>query len=233
MAVGEVGPTLPEVDCERKEHQCWCGKRFDNAKNFDAHVERKHPPWMCGGAVWDPKKGEAGQWVPCKEVCSARSSLWSHFRRKHEGRYHHYCGINNCKHGSDEEWAVHLHRFKKHNIPLRSQQKCPKCGHPFGQERQYKNHVVTCRTNERPFVCKVCGEDFRQQDTLSRHMRQKHTKKGVPVERFWYYCKFCKKQLATPTSKKQHESLPHDTEGNFIRKKKGKKTGAANTDNPN
>ena len=152
---------------------------FNNAKNFDAHVQRKHPPWMCGGAVWVEKKKGKGEWVPCKEVCAARSSLWSHFRRKHEGRYHHYCRINNCKHGSDEEWAVHLHRFNKHNIPLRSQQKCPKCGHPFGQERRYRNHVLTCRTNERPFVCKVCGEDFRQQDTYSRITCDNSTRRRV------------------------------------------------------
>ena len=128
---------------------------------------------------------------------------------------------------------MHLHRFNKHNIPLRSEQKCPKCGHPFGQERQYKNHVVTCRTNEWPFVCKVCGEDFCQQDTYAHHMRQQHKKKGVPEERFWFFCKLCNKWLATATSKKQHESLPHDAEGNFIRKKKGQNTGAANTDNQN
>ena len=172
---GEAGTTQPKVDCESKDQKCWCGKMFNNSKNFDKHVQRKHPPWMCSGVVWDKEQGKQGEWVVCKKFCGIRSSLWSYYCRKHEGLHHHYCRIADCTFGSDQEWAVHLHRFNKHNVPLRSCQKCFKCGHLFGQEGRYKKHVVTCRNNERPFVCKECGKDFRQQDTLKRHMLQHHT----------------------------------------------------------
>ena len=53
----------------------------------------KLPGW-CSRSNWiKGKEGEEGHWEACHEVCSKCNSLWSHFRRKHEGRYHHYCLI--------------------------------------------------------------------------------------------------------------------------------------------
>lgn len=228
------GTKKPKVDCERKDKQCWCGKEFQSFKEMNRHIQIKHKTtWKCSGMMRVDGEEGVSKWVGCDEVCGKRNSLWSHYRRVHEGRYHHYCRIENCKFGSDEEWQVHLHRMKEHHIPLREEQKCPKCGHPFGQEGRYKRHVVTCQTSVRPFECSVCGKTFRQQDTYKRHMRQQHKKKGESKDSHWFFCQYCSKRLATRTGKKTHEALPHAADGSFIKKKKKKPAADTATDQQN
>ena len=132
---GEPAAKKKKIDCERADEQCFCRKKFETVAYLNKHIQRKHKTtWMCSGSNWiKPVEGEEqGHWEQCREVCAKRSSLWSHFRRKHEGRYHHYCLIGNCQFGSDEEWNINMHCFKKHDIQLPEEQKCPKCGQGFG-----------------------------------------------------------------------------------------------------
>ena len=208
-------------DCERLDEQCYCGKIFETLAYLDKHIQRKHKTtWMCSGANWvEGKEGKQGHWEPCREVCAKRTSLWSHFRRKHEGRYHNYCLIGDCKFGSDELWNINMHRHKKHQIPLPAEQICKKCNQGFGQISKFNAHTVTCKTDARPFECEICEETFRQRPTYLRHMRQKHKKAGESAEKHFFFCSLCGKKLRTLSGKKSHEELPHDKDGNFIKHK--------------
>ena len=180
---------------------------------------------MCSGSNWiEGKEGEEGHWEACHEVCSKGNSLWSHFRRKHKGRYHHYCLIGDCRFGSDELWNINMHCQKKHDIALPDKQKCPKCNQGFGQIGKYKAHIITCKTDTRPFVCDICDETFQQRATYTHHMRQKHKQPGVLAEKHFFFCTLCGKKLCTLSGKKSHEALPHDKDGNFIKHKDRKGT---------
>ena len=223
-AVGEEGEPpakKKKMDCEHHDEQCYCGKQFESVAYLNKHIQGKHKTtWMCSGSNWiEGKEGEEGHWEACREVCSKCNSLWSHFRRKHEGRYHHYCLIGDCRFGSDELWNINMHCQKKHDIALPDEQKCPKCNQGFGQIGKYKAHIITCETDTRPFVCDICDETFRQRATYTHHMRQKHKQPGVPAEKHFFFCTLCGKKLCTLSGKKSHEALPHDKDGNFIKHK--------------
>ena len=177
---GEPPAKKKKVDCECRDEQCYCGKQFESVAYLNKHIQVKHKTtWMCSRSNWiKGKEGEEGHWEAYCEVCSKCYSLWSHFRRKHEGRYHHYCLIGDCRFGSDELWNINMHRHKKHDIALSDEQKCPKCKQGFGQIGKYKAHIITCEMDTRPFVCNICDETFWQRSTYTCHMRQKHKQLG-------------------------------------------------------
>ena len=218
---GEPPAKKKKMDCERHDEQCYCGKQLESVAYLNKHIQGKHKTtWMCSGSNWiEGKEGEEGHWEACHKVCSKCNSLWSHFRRKHEGRYHHYCLIGDCRFGSDELWNINMHHQKKHDIALPDKQKCPKCNQGFGQIGKYKAHIITCEMDTRPFVCDICDETFRQRATYTHHMRQKHKEPGVPAEKHFFFCTLCGKKLCTLSGKKSHEALPHDEDGNFIKHK--------------
>ena len=224
---GEPAPKKKKMECERANEQCYCGKKFETIAYLNLHIQRKHKTtWMCSRSNWiEPVESkEEGHWEDCREVCSKRNSLWSHFRRKHERRYHNYCLIGDCHFGSDEEWNINMHRFKHHNIKLPEEQKCLKCGQGFSQIGKYKTHVITCKTDVRPFICDICNESFRQKPTYNWHMQQKHKRASESADTHFFFCSLCGKKLHTLTGKKSHEALPHDKDGNFIKHKNRKDT---------
>ena len=103
---GEPAPKKKKINYECADEQCYCGKKFETVAYLNKHIQRKHKTtWMCSGSNWfEPVEDEEqGHWEECREVCAKRNALWSHFRRKHEGQYHHYCLIGDCRFGSDEE----------------------------------------------------------------------------------------------------------------------------------
>ena len=181
---GEPPAKKKKMDCERRDEQCYCGKQFESVAYLNKHIQAKHKTtWIHSGSNWiKGKEGEEGHWEACREVCSKRYSLWSHFRRKHEGRYHHYCLIGDCRFRSDELWNINMHRQKKHDIPLPDDQKCPKCDQGFGQIGKYKAHIITCQMDTRPFVCQICEETFRQRGTYTRHEAETQTARGAGRE---------------------------------------------------
>ena len=160
------------MDCKCCDEQCNCGKQFESVAYLNKHIQRKHKTtWMCSGSNYiEGKEGEEGHWEACRKVCSKRNSLWSHFQRKHEGRYHHYCLIGDCRFGSDKVWNINMHCQKKHDIALLDEQKCLKCNQGFRQIGIYKAHIITCKMDTCPFVCNICDETFQQRATYTCHM---------------------------------------------------------------
>lgn len=56
--------------------------------------------------------------------------------------------------------------------------KCPLCDNAYSQMGNLAEHFVV-HTNERPFQCKYCPEDFRYRSNVSRHVVRSHSKKSV------------------------------------------------------
>ena len=132
------------MDCEHRDKKCYCGKQFESVAYLNKHIQAKHKTtWMCSGSNWiKGKEGEEGHSEACCEVCSKCNSLWSHFRRKHEGRYHHYCLIGDCRFGSDKLWNINMRPNKKHDIALLDEQKCPKFKQGFWQKIGNTGHIL-------------------------------------------------------------------------------------------
>ena len=84
--------------------------------------------------------------------------------------------------------GTNMHWFKKHEIELPDEQKCPKCGQRFGQTGKYKAHIITCQTDARPFICNISNESFEQKGTYNHHMTQQHKKPGESAEKHFYFC---------------------------------------------
>ena len=157
------------VDCDRDENQCHCGLRLKSSDEYEKHLNRAHKNnfWLCSGM----NHLDDGTVEKCKEICTKRSSLWSHFRRQHESHYHNYCDIKGCYYGSDEKWSVVKHKFNIHNVPMPEENKCPRCTKAFGQMSKLTKHLVTCQTDARPFACIECGKDFCLKESFTRHMK--------------------------------------------------------------
>ena len=68
------------VDCDRNDNQCHCGLRLKSSDEYDKHLNRAHKNnlWLCSGM----NHLDDGTVKKCKEICTKRSSLWSHFRRQ-------------------------------------------------------------------------------------------------------------------------------------------------------
>ena len=91
-----VGTNVPRlVDCRCDNNQCHYSPRFKSSNDYDNHVNRSHKNdlWVCSGTY----QLDDGTLKKCKEICTKRSSLWSHYRR------HNYCDIEGYYYGSDEK----------------------------------------------------------------------------------------------------------------------------------
>ena len=137
-----------QVDCIRDDNQCDCGLRLKSSDEYDKHVNRSHKNnlWVCSGTY----QLDDGILEKCKEICTKRSSLWSHYRHQHESHYHNICDIKGCYYGSNEKWSMVKHKFNDHNIPMLEENKCPRCAKAFGQMSKLTKHLVTCQTDARP-----------------------------------------------------------------------------------
>ena len=136
--------------------QCVCGKIFESKQFLDLHIGRKHKEnFSCSGKVV-----EKGKEYDCSFVTTDRNSMWTHFRMLHLNIWCNYCVIPTCSFGRDELSAVLKHQHDKHG--MNTGLLCTRCNKVFSQSGKLKDHLLTCKNKDRPFVCEKCGQDFRQ-----------------------------------------------------------------------
>ena len=136
--------------------QCVCGKIFESKQFLDLHIGWKHKEnFCCSGKVV-----ERGKEYDCSFVSTDRNSMWTHFRMLHLNIWCNYCVIPTCLFGHDELSAVLKHQHDKHG--MNTGLLCTRCNKVFSQSGKLKDHLLTCKNKERPFVCEKCGQDFRQ-----------------------------------------------------------------------
>ena len=136
--------------------QCVCGKVFENKQYLDLHIGRKHKKnFSCSGKVV-----EGGKEYDCSFVTTDWNSMWTHFRTLHLNIWCNYCVILTCLFGHDEIAGVLKHQRDKHGMDTGLM--CTKCNKVFSQSGKLKDHLLTCKNKEWPFVCEKCGQDFCQ-----------------------------------------------------------------------
>ena len=127
--------------------QCVCGKVFENKQFLDLHIGQKHKEnFSCSGKVL-----EGGKEYDSAFVSTDRNSMWTHFRTLHLNIWCNYCVIPTCSFGRDELAAVLKHQHDKHG--MNTGLMCTRCNKVFSQSGKLKDHLLTCKNKERPFVC--------------------------------------------------------------------------------
>ena len=177
--------------------QCVCGKVFESKQFLDLHIGQKHKEnFCCSGKVV-----ERGKEYDCSFVTTGRNSMWTHFRTLHLNIWCNYCVIPTCSFGRDELSAVLKHQHDKHG--MNTGLLCTRCNKVFSQSGKLKDHLLTCKNKECPFVCEKCGQDFHQRTELNIHLRQKHLK--VPCDRLGFFkCPNCTKEFRTYSGRQKH-----------------------------
>ena len=177
--------------------QCMCGKVFENKQYLDLHIGRKHKQnFTCSGRVV-----EHGKEYDCSFVTTDCNSMWTHFRTLHLNIWCNYCMIPTCSFGQDELSAVLKHQHDKHSMSTGLM--CTRCNKVFSQSGKLKDHLLTCKNKERPFVCEQCGQDFHQRTELNIHLQQVHPK--VPGDRSGFFkCPNCTKEFRTYSGRRKH-----------------------------
>ena len=170
--------------------QCVCGKVFENKQYLDLHIGRKHKEnFSCSGRVV-----EGGKEYDCSFITMDHNSMWTHFRTLHLNIWCNYCVIPTCSFGHDELAAVLKHQHDKHG--MNTGLMCTRCNKVFSQSNKLKDHLLTCKNKDRPFVCEKCGQDFRQRTELNIHLKQEHPK--VAGDRSGFFnCLKCPKEFRT------------------------------------
>ena len=177
--------------------QCVCGKVFESKQFLDLHIGRKHKEnFCCSGKVV-----EGGKEYDCSFVSTDRNSMWTHFRTLHLNIWCNYCVILTCSFSHDELSAVLKHQHDKHG--MNTGLLCTRCNKVFSQLGKLKDHLLTCKNKERPFVCEQCGQDFRQRMELNIHLRQVHLK--VPGDKSGFFkCPNCTKEFRMYSGWRKH-----------------------------
>ncbi|KER18582.1 hypothetical protein T265_15962, partial [Opisthorchis viverrini] len=114
----------------------------------------------------------------CDKPFQFRSKLERH-QAIHDNIKKHQCKFCDAK--FNDPSAVRRHQKLQHSDEetMRSFRKhvCPLCGKRFLFATDIPNHLVV-HTNEKDFVCEVCGATFTVLSTLMRHKRAFHEESG-------------------------------------------------------
>ena len=177
--------------------QCVCGKIFETKHFLNLHIAQKHKEnFSCSGKVF-----EDGKQYDCSFVSTDRNSMWTHFRTIHLNIWCNYCVVPMCNFGWDELSAVLKHQHDKHGMDMGLT--CTKCKKVFSQSGKLKDHMMTCKNKEWPFVCQHCGQDFWQRTELNIHLRQQHPKTPSDWSGF-FKCPNCTKEFRTYSGRRKH-----------------------------
>ena len=199
-------PPSSQDDCRMAANQCYCGQFFESDEAKKDHIAIIHAgdTWPCG-ATWINNIGDE---VVCTHVAKDRFQLWTHFRKVHKKKYHHYCPEQGCDFGSDESWVVDKHRTDEHNAP--KVHCCHKCGKDFGKKRTLRDHLEICQVDKsiKPFKCESCPKGFRSREERTRHVSQIHPSTEGD-ESGWYFCPECGKKYGTKSGRRKHIANEH------------------------
>lgn len=83
--------------------------------------------------------------------------------------------------------------------------RCDQCDYVTKKKVLLNRHLLTQHSNERPFVCNLCGRDFKMKRSLTVHIAQH----GSTTK---YQCPFCDRTFNSSTNFYTHRKSLHPKE---------------------
>ncbi|KAJ8669594.1 hypothetical protein QAD02_000853 [Eretmocerus hayati] len=152
-----------------------CGKISSSGDGLKKHImthtnERPHSCTKCGAKF-------RFKWI-----------LRQHLRTLHSDRRQFTCAI--CNRGYENEQKLMIHTENDHKEgSLGELYLCEHCGREFSDATRFQTHKVVCdaysetfedqlrleshvktRLNEKPFMCNICGNEYKFRHDLNNHM---------------------------------------------------------------
>lgn len=211
----ESDESVPRKSPRNRQFQCHlCDKSFSRRSQFQDHFKRAH------------KNASPGNFEcsVCKKLFKNRDNLLQH-QRIHSGekpyectvchkRFNHssYINIHMRTHTKERPFACSIcdkdfisrskltAHMKAHN-DIRPH-KCSECHRTFRTPADMRNHFRAEHTNERPFECMICGNDFAKQKLLNQHLFLHQVKKH-------FKCRYCAMAFSQPAGRHGHEKRIH------------------------
>lgn len=137
----------------------------------------------------------------CAKIFSTRTGLHEHMITIHQPREKGQMQCNECG-----KWLMNSRCLKTHMI-LHSDSKfqCNQCDYVTKKRVLLNRHLLTKHSNERPFVCNLCGRDFKIKRSLTVHLAQH----GSTTK---YQCTFCDRKFNSSTNFYAHRKSLHPKE---------------------
>ncbi|XP_068233025.1 zinc finger and SCAN domain-containing protein 2-like [Palaemon carinicauda] len=112
--------------------------------------------------------------------------------------------------------------YRKHMQQCHSEKhKCPICCRTYSRVSSLKVHMKVLHTNEKPYLCDICGQSFGWAGALSKHM-------GSHSQLKLFTCEKCGKSFANSWNLKSH-AVVHDEEKPYQCEECGRKFLRLNT----
>ncbi|RXG72018.1 PR domain zinc finger protein 15 [Armadillidium vulgare] len=160
--------------------------------------------------------------VSCVEYFTRVSDYEEHMKSKHKERKQRpnelckgkgneveknlRCEICSHEAGNGSEYKKHL---DSHHPTIYS---CSKCEYKTKKKMHYIRHVKNVHENVRPFICQVCGDAFKRQDSLRQHQFI-HSREAKTEARF--QCEVCNKVFRSANYLREH-MLTHSNVRSFL-----------------
>eukprot|EP00090_Calanus_glacialis_P021853 TRINITY_DN33700_c0_g1_i1.p1 TRINITY_DN33700_c0_g1~~TRINITY_DN33700_c0_g1_i1.p1 ORF type:complete len:513 (+),score=84.99 TRINITY_DN33700_c0_g1_i1:216-1541(+) len=202
-----------------KEYYCQkCGNKFSSKKNLYDHNSKVHAEgnfeclecgkYFTNKAYLTRHTNYAHLNIDrcschiCGKSLANKSLLDRHVKTVHEKLKEYRC--QHCEYESGDPKLLKSHIDSAH---LGITYECDKCKSIFTSKTGLYNHTRTVHSDERPFICQECGEDFKRKKNLDTHVDNKHSTVIYP-------CNKCDKVFKSKLSLEYHLKT-HDIESQF------------------
>jgi uncharacterized C2H2 Zn-finger protein len=107
-------------------------------------------------------------------------------------------GCHLCKVRCDKLSDVKKHIKDHFKEPLN----CPSCEKTYLNKGPFENHIINKHPEIIPYNCQTCSIGFWFEDSLSEHIKERHTTQNL-------YCEICEKDFTRKASYSQHMNQNH------------------------
>ncbi|KAJ8708162.1 hypothetical protein PYW08_010528 [Mythimna loreyi] len=138
--------------------------------------------------------------VDCDYVCKSKEALLEHINRDHLNHHPYTCDKCGKQFYSKIVLGAHILRLHEDSFV------CQFCDSEFRNINNYEIHVESCEDIKREFACENCPASFDFLDSLTNHMKRRHSTNIFP-------CGVCNKVFLKYSQRKEHVVKVHSELG--------------------